>query len=1664
MFNFTIRVGDNTNTASNTPLVLVVNANSGLQILTSSLPQGQVGTGYNSTLAATGGSPGYFWDGPVSGSLPNGLTISSNGNILGSPTLAGNFTFVIRVRDGNGFGSSALASFSIRINSNVLTIGTTSLPNGSLGAFYSQTLSISGGAQPYSITRTSGSLPPGIELQGSGVLAGTPTAIGTSNFVVQVTDANNSQFSRPLSITIGAQQFAINQTPLPTGQVGVAYSASVTASGRTAPYIYSILNGSLPTGIAFTNGSFSGTPSVSGSFPLTIQARDNTNATVSANFSLVVNSTSLILSTTSLPNAVVNQSYFATITASGGQQPYTFSVVSGQLPPGISLSSGGSFSGGTSTAGQYQFTVRVTDALGAVTQSLFELIASSSNLSLQSTALPNAQLNQPYTASLSASGGSAPYVFTIVGGALPQGLTLATNGSISGTPTAPGSFQVTFRVQDSFQNIAQATITLQVNSFNFRITTSSLASGRLGQPYSGNVIADGGTPAYLFILVAGQLPPGIGLSLGGVLSGTPTVAGNYSFTVRASDNASRTAEANFSISINSSNITLTNTSLPAAQLNQSYSTALSASGGTAPFTFSVVSGSIPAGMSLSTAGVISGTPTVSGTFNFAVQVRDNVPTTAVFNLSLVVGNSAIAITTTSLPNGSVGVFYSNAISAANGLAPYNFSLNSGTLPSGLILSSSGVISGTPNVNGNFSFAVRVTDSQGNTATANLSLQVGGTGTLDIVTSALNSAQINVFYSATVSVSGGAAPYSFSIVSGQLPPGLSLLSNGGISGTPTAGGNFTFILRVVDGFGSSTQRSLSISVNSSGLSITTATIPNVQLGQFFSIQFAALGGSSPYTWSLASGTLPTGVSLSPQGILSGLPATGGGFEFAVRVTDITGLTAQKVFNLAIGQSSLQFSTASLPNASLGQNYSLTLVASGGTSPYTFSLASGSLAPGIGLSPSGILSGIATTAGVYSFTLRVQDSANAIVNQNFTLNVLAGNIQITTASLPAGRVNQAYLQTIQTTGGVAPIRLEILSTINSGFPPPGLTLSIGGVLSGTPQTAGTYTFTVRAIDAQNLTAQATYQLVVSAAAPVITTSSLPSGTVGSNYGQTISASGGAPPYTFSLISGTAPPPLLLSPAGTLSGTPNQAGTFTFTIRVSDAAQQTVDATYSVEISAGKTPLTISALAPPAALTYVLYNFTLSASGGTLPYTWSILAGPIPNGLRLDANGVLNGLPLAPGTYRFTARVVDSLAASAETSVVITVAAPLRLPSGQVNVPYTAQAPTPVAGRPPFTYTLNANALGDLPVGVSLSSGGVFSGTPTTAGEYTFGLVIRDASSFTSNATVTLSIAAPPGLAIETPSLPGGTIGTAYNQTLSAKDGQAPYNWALVSGNLPNGLSLNPSTGQVSGNPTQQGTTFFVARVTDAAGTSVTAYFGISIASANTPVLSAITSVASYGANGVAPGELIVLFGGTLGPVSLSQFGLVNNALPTVLSGTRVLFDGVPAPLIYSLTGQVSAIAPFSISDRPSTRIVAEYQGVQSTPFILPVVSSKPALFTVDSSGQGPGAILNQDGSVNTEGNRAGRESVVVLYATGAGEMTPAGQAGRVAAGISSLNQQTLVSINGTPANVLYSGNAPGLVEGVVQINVRLPSNTVSGQNSIRLQVGPNATTANVSVWVQ
>jgi uncharacterized protein (TIGR03437 family) len=236
---------------------------------------------------------------------------------------------------------------------------------------------------------------------------------------------------------------------------------------------------------------------------------------------------------------------------------------------------------------------------------------------------------------------------------------------------------------------------------------------------------------------------------------------------------------------------------------------------------------------------------------------------------------------------------------------------------------------------------------------------------------------------------------------------------------------------------------------------------------------------------------------------------------------------------------------------------------------------------------------------------------------------------------------------------------------------------------------------------------------------------------------------------------------------------------------------------------------------------------------------------------------------------------------------------------------------------------------------------------------------------------------------------------------------------------------------------------------------------------PVIAAVGNAASYDQTAISPGELISIFGTNLGPVGAVGGQLDDTGkLGTTLSGTQVLVDGLPAPLILTSQNQVNGVVPFGVSSS-NAQVQILYQDQISASFPVPVQPATPALFSADSSGSGQALAINQDGTLNSSDNPADRNSVVVLYATGAGLTSPAAQDGALADQTQPLQPllPLTVEIGGVPADVQYAGSAPGIVEGFFQINALVPPNAPSGPSQpVVLKVGGQSSQNGLTLAIQ
>jgi Putative Ig domain len=650
------------------------------------------------------------------------------------------------------------ASTTVRTDQppSTLTVTTTTLSAGQVGVAYSATLAATGGTAPYAWTLTSGALPAGLTLSASGAITGTPTAPVTSAALTfTVTDSGSPQQSKPANLTLtitaaGVAPPAVTTTSLPNGQVGVAYSATLSATGGTTPYTWTLTSGTLPAGLTLSSsGTITGTPTVAVSAtPLTFTVRDAGTPQQSAtvNLTLTIAGASvpvLAIGTTALPNGQVGTAYSATLSATGGTAPYAWSLTSGALPAGLTLSASGVITGTpTASVTSLALTFTVTDS-GSPQQSkqanltLTITAAGVAPLAGTTTSLPNGQVGAAYTAALAATGGTTPYTWTLTSGTLPAGLTLASTGAISGTPTAAvNATPLTFTVRDTGtpQQSAQVNVTLTIAPATLAVTTTSLPNGTVGTAYSATLAATGGTTPYTWTLTSGTLPAGLTLSASGAISGTPTAAvtsAALTFTVTDAGAPAQSVPVNLTLTIAAPSLTVTTSTLPSGVVGTAYTASLAASGGTAPYTWTLTTGSLPAGLTLASTGGISGTPTATfaSTLTFTVKDSSTPAQSKPVTLGLTIAG-VLTISTTSLPNGTVGTAYTSTLAASGGTTPYTWTLTSGTLPAGLTLASTGVISGTPTATATataLTFTATDASVPAQSKTVNLTLTVTSSG-------------------------------------------------------------------------------------------------------------------------------------------------------------------------------------------------------------------------------------------------------------------------------------------------------------------------------------------------------------------------------------------------------------------------------------------------------------------------------------------------------------------------------------------------------------------------------------------------------------------------------------------------------------------------------------------------------------------------------------------------------------------------------------------------------------------------------------------------------------------------------------------------------------------------------------------------------------------------
>lgn len=731
---------------------------------------------------------------------------------------------------------------------------------------------------------------------------------------------------------------------------------------------------------------------------------------------------------------VQNAAFSMTLQETGASSAVTWSVVSGQLPTGLTLDPASGTISGIPVNSLGTATIQAADSKAKTSKTFNFLLYS--QLTIDPVTPGPSHINAPYSLALHAEATTAITGWSVSAGQLPPGLTLSVSqfnlsiASIAGTATALGTYTFTVQVQDSsLPQTATLTLTIIVDS-HVAITKSQLKNGGQNQAYSDSFAAIDGTPPYHWS-ISGTLPTGLSLnSATGQVSGTPTDFGGFPYTVTVSDSSVTPQTDSQQAILNLAMQLQLFTNISQAYINTPYNSNFFANGGTYPYTFSVTKGALPPGLTFFPNGIIQGTPTQLGSSVFTVQVTDSgIPAYVVAkDVTMNVTPTPLQMFGNPITVASVNVKYHSQVPLSGGTPPYTWSLNSGTLPPGITLDpANGFLDGTPTQIGTFNYQFKGTDASvpQQSATASGFLQVrtplGRNDSLATATPLGNSQnqQIPIVFSISPYIDpiDAATPNADTDYFRLVATGSSIVHVGTFAQTAA----LDTVIELLD---------------QNGVRLQTCVQP---------------GYASP---CINDDVDTTTVNSALDFKVPGAPSASS--TFYLHVLDWRGDARPDMtylMNISGVVEPLKISPTDIgPGATRGVAYQAQFSTTGGTGNVSWALDGGTLPPGWSLSTTGLLSGVATTDGPYTYSIKATDSANPpqIARAAFTQQI-SEPVTITTPSTwPNACVNKSYTFTVKTSGGLPPIRYGFWS---DSWPLGGFD-DATATFSGTPTVLGTY----------------------------------------------------------------------------------------------------------------------------------------------------------------------------------------------------------------------------------------------------------------------------------------------------------------------------------------------------------------------------------------------------------------------------------------------------------------------------------------------------------------------------------------------------------------------------------------------------------------------------------
>ncbi|BAQ75352.1 cell surface receptor IPT/TIG domain-containing protein [Pseudomonas sp. Os17] len=988
----------------------------------------------------------------------------------------------------------------------------------------------------------------------------------------------------------------------------------------------------------------------------------------------------------------------------------------------------------------------------------------------------------------------------------------------------------------------------------------------------------------------------------------------------------------------------TGSTLPSVAVGQSMSIVINSVGGAQPLDkwvecdandpdYDGVTPCLPPGLILdpspgSSNTILHGTPTTAGTYTFSITLNDGLNQGGVATYTLVVTSSATPTLTAVTPNnGSTAGATSVTLTGTNltGATAVSFG---GTSATGYIVNNATTITATTPAHAAGAVNVVVT-TPGGTAT----LTNGYTYNVPPPTVGPVSATVAANSSAnpiTLSLSGGAA--SSVAVATAASHGTATASGTSITYTPTAGysGSDSFTYTATNASGTSSPATVTITVSAPTLAITPTTLPDGIQGTAYNQTVTATGGTTPYTYAISAGSLPAGLSLNTSsGVISGTPTVSGTFNLTVTATDANSATGSRAYTLQINGLPPVANAVSATVAANSSANPITLNITGGAASSVAIATAASHGTATASGTSITYTPTAGYSGSDSFTYTATNASGTSSPATVTITVSAPSITLSPGSLSNGSVGTAYSQTVTATGGTAPYTYAI----TSGSLPAGLILNTTtGAISGTPMADGTLNLTITATDANSATGSQAFSITIGVQAPVANAVSA-----------TVAANSSANPITLNITGGAASSVAIATAAShgtaTASGTSitytptaGYSGSDSFTYTATNASGTSSPATVTITVSAPSITLSPGSLSNGSVGT--AYSQTVTATGGTAPYTYAITSGSLPAGLILNtATGAISGTPMASGTLNLTITATDANSATGSQAFSITIG---------VQAPVANAVSATVAANSsanPITLNITGGAASSVAIATAASHGtATASGTSITytpiagySGSDSFTYTATNAGGTSSPATVTLTVSAP-SLVLTPASLGAGTAGSAYSATLSATGGTAPYTYAITSGSLPAGLSLNTASGLISGTPTTSGSSNLSITVTDANGATGSQTYTLTIAAvaitvpASSQILAAGQSATVDLTQGATGGPFTQAVLGSVTPASAGRAMMIGRFSMRFVPSAAFAGTAVVSFSLQNGSGASAAsTVSFMIQERPDPTKDAEVIGL-------------------------------------------------------------------------------------------------------------------------------------------